>query len=144
MVAVAESTPGPIGVNTATYVGFTVAGIPGALAATLGLVTPSVIVILLVAGFLQSFRDNRYVIGAFYGIRPASTGLIASAGVSVMLVALFRAGTESIFARIDWKAVALAALILFLTRGCKKTKKLHPIIFILFSAAVGILFQFGH
>lgn len=84
MLAVSESTPGPIGVNMATYVGFTIRGIPGALVATLGLVTPSVIVILIVAAFLKSFRDNRFVNAGFYGLRPASTAMVASAGISVV------------------------------------------------------------
>ena len=74
MLAVSESTPGPIGINMATYVGFTVAGIPGAVTATIGEVTPSIIVILIVAAILNSFRDNKYVNRAFYGLRPASTG----------------------------------------------------------------------
>ena len=65
MIAVSESTPGPIGVNMATYVGFTTAGVPGAIAATLGLITPSVIIILIIARFLKAFRDNQYVDAAF-------------------------------------------------------------------------------
>lgn len=58
MVAISESTPGPIGVNMATYVGFTTAGIPGSVIATLGLITPSIIIILIIAGFLKAFKDN--------------------------------------------------------------------------------------
>ena len=65
MIAVSESTPGPLGVNMATYVGYITAKVPGALAATLGLVTPSILVILLIACFLKSFRNNRYVESAF-------------------------------------------------------------------------------
>jgi chromate transport protein ChrA len=84
MLAVSESTPGAIGVNMATYVGYTTAGVPGAVIATLGLTTPSVIVILLVARALRQFRPNRYVEAAFYGLRPTSTAMIASAGVLVM------------------------------------------------------------
>ena len=79
LLAVSESTPGPIGINMATYVGYTVGGVPGALIATLGEVTPSVIVILTIAAFLKNFRDNHYVDRAFYGLRPASTGLIGAA-----------------------------------------------------------------
>ena len=79
MVAVSESTPGPIGVNTATYVGYVTAGVPGALIATLGLVTPAVICILIIASCLKKFRENRFVDHAFYGLRPASAGLIAAA-----------------------------------------------------------------
>ena len=84
MVAVSESTPGPIGVNMATYVGFTVAGIPGAVVATIGEITPSIIVILIVAAMLTKFRDSKYVANAFYGLRPASSGLIAAACAGVL------------------------------------------------------------
>ena len=83
MVAVSESTPGPIGINMATYVGFSTSGVPGALAATLGLITPSIIIILIIASFLKAFRSNRYVDSAFRCLRPASTGLIAASGLSV-------------------------------------------------------------
>ena len=69
MVAISESTPGPIGVNMATYVGFTTAGISGAVVATIGLITPSIIIILIIAGFLKAFKDSKYVQSAFY--RPA-------------------------------------------------------------------------
>ena len=123
MLAVSESTPGPIGVNMATYVGFTTGGVGGALIATLGLVTPSVIVILIVAAFLKAFRDSKWVSAAFYGLRPASTALVAAAGISVVLI-------------------ALAAVLLVLTRWVKFTKNLHPILFILASAAVGVVFGF--
>ena len=141
MLAVSESTPGPIGVNMATYVGFASAGPLGALVATLGLVTPSIIVILIVAAFLKSFRDNRYVNAAFYGLRPASTAMVASAGITVVLSALLHEGATGL-AAVDWKAAALAAVLLVLTRWVKPTKKLHPIVFILASAVVGVLFAF--
>lgn len=146
MLAVSESTPGPIGVNMATYVGFTIRGIPGALVATLGLVTPSVIVILIVAAFLKSFRDNRFVNAGFYGLRPASTAMVASAGISVVALVLlqvdqFRA-TGALADLFNWKGVALAAVLLVLTRWVKPTKGLHPILFILASAVVGVVFQF--
>ena len=76
MIAVAESTPGPIGVNTATFAGYNAAGIPGAIIATLSLVLPSYIIILAISKALQKFRDNKYVNDAFTGLRPAATGLI--------------------------------------------------------------------
>ncbi|MBQ0038422.1 MAG: chromate transporter [Clostridiales bacterium] len=141
MVAVSESTPGPIGVNMATYVGFLTGGVPGAIVATLGLVCPSVIIILIVAAFLKSFRDNRFVNAAFYGLRPASTAMVASAGLSVVLLALLNTGAQG-FALVNWKALALAAVLLILTRWVKPTKGLHPILFILASAVVGVVFQF--
>lgn len=153
MLAVSESTPGPIGINMATYVGFTVGGVPGAVIATLGEVTPSIIVILIVAAILKSFRDNRYVEHAFYGLRPASTGLIASACIAVIfevltsveitgqgVVNLFRLGEGSLF---NVPGLLLAAVLLLLTNAVKRTKNLHPIVFIGISAAAGILFRFG-
>ena len=153
MLAVSESTPGPVGINMATYVGFTVAGIPGALIATIGEVTPSIIVILIVAAMLARFRDSRYVASAFYGLRPASTGLIAAAcaGVALQVFALVtsEAADGSLFMRftwgggVNWRGLVLAAALLVLTRRVKKTKGLHPIVFIAFSALVGIVFRFA-
>ena len=136
MLAVSESTPGPIGVNMATYVGFVTRGIPGAIISTLGLVTPSVIVILIIAAFLKAFRHNRYVEAAFYGLRPASTAMVA-----VVAITLLNTGAAGL-AIVNWKALALAAVILVLTRWVKPTKGLHPIVFILASAVVGVVFNF--
>lgn len=146
MIAVSESTPGPIGVNMATYVGFHTAGIFGGLVATLGLAAPSVIVILIVARVLKQFRDNRYVDAAFYGLRPCSVGLIAAAGILVVRIAMFNfdayAASGSLPDLFNFKALILAAVLLVLTRGVKATKKLHPIVFILGSALAGIAFSF--
>ena len=142
MLAVSESTPGPIGVNMATYVGFTTAGIPGAVIATLGLITPSVIVILIVAAFLRAFRDNKYVNSAFYGLRPASTAMVAAAGIGVALLTLVHTDKTFDLNYFNWPALALAAVVLVLTRWVKPTKKLHPIVFIVASAVVGVIFQF--
>ena len=149
MVAIAESTPGPIGVNTATYVGFTVAGIPGALTATIGLITPSVILILIIARVLARFRDSKLVQNVFYGLRPASTGLIAAAGFSVVLLALTGAQVDSVQGllhwqgSIHWPGILLADVLLMLTRRVKQTKNLHPVVFIALSAVVGIVFRFA-
>ena len=145
MIAVSESTPGPIGVNMATYVGFVSAGIPGAVVAALGLVAPSIIVILIVAAFLKAFRESKYVNAAFYGLRPASTAMVASAGITVVLNTFFVGAVTvpaDLLTAIDWKAVALAAVLLVLTRWVKVTKKWHPIVFILASAVVGVVLKF--
>ena len=146
MIAVSESTPGPIGVNMATYVGFTTAGIPGAVIATLGLITPQIIIILIVARVLASFRENPYVDAAFYGLRPCSLGLIAAAGLLVVKVALFRfdafAASGVLRDLFNVKALLLAAVLLVATRFWKAAKKLHPIVFILASALVGVVFSF--
>ena len=146
MVAVSESTPGPIGVNMATYVGYLTAGIPGSIIATLGLVLPSFIIILIVAAFLKAFRKSKYVERIFYGIRPASTALIAAAGVSVLMLCIVDVSafklSGKIFDLVDPKAIILFAFIWVFTNLVKKTKKFHPLVFIAFSAVVGLLFKF--
>ena len=113
----------------------------GALIAPRGLVTPSVIVILIVAAFLKAFRDSKWVSAAFYGLRPASTALVAAAGISVVLIAMVNTGAAGL-AFFNWKAIALAAVLLVLTHWVKFTKNLHPIWFILASAVVGVVFKF--
>ena len=152
MLAVSESTPGPIGINMATYVGYTVGGIPGSLIASIGIIIPGLILVLIITRMLQKFRDNRYVDGAFYGIRPASVGLIAAAGIMVCEITFLnsdvftqvKAGDMSgIAGLLDFKAVALAAVLIILTRWVKPTKKLHPVAFIAISAIIGIAFSFA-
>ena len=150
MIAVSESTPGPMGVNMATYVGYTIKGIPGAVVATLGLITPSILVILIIAGFLQKFRHSKTVDAVFYGLRPASTALIASAGLSVAAsVLLFHdIGHEvaqgqavPMVELFYWPAIALAVAV-FIALKWTPLKKLHPIAFIALSSVVGAVFQF--
>ena len=155
MLAVSESTPGPIGINMATYVGFTVGGVPGAVIATIGEVTPSIIVILIVAAMLKKFRDSKYVQNAFYGLRPASTGLIGAACVSVIFEVLtcirvasgegtllnsFQMTEGSI---LNLRGLLLAAVLLVLTNWVKPVKNWHPIVFIALSAVVGVVFGFA-
>ncbi len=142
MIAISESTPGPMGVNMATYVGFEAAGLPGAALATLGLITPSVIVIIIIAGFLQKFRQSKTVDGVFRGLRPASTALIAAAGLSVALSVLVTVGgtAEHVFA-VRWPAVILCAAV-FVCMRYTPLKKLHPVAFIAAAAVIGAIFRF--
>lgn len=151
MIAVSESTPGPMGVNMSTYVGFTcgmregglgpVGGILGAIVGPLGLVAPSVIVILLVSMFLKKFRDSRIVDGVFQGLRPASTALIAAAGISVALIALIRelpSPATSMNTYVPyWSAIAIAVAV-FVCMRLPKLKTLHPIVYIALAAVVGV------
>lgn len=143
MIAVAESTPGPIGINMATYVGYTAGGIPGGVVATLGEITPSIIVILIVAAFLTAFRKNPYVDRAFYGMRPASTALIAAAGIGVLRVCLVDAAAYASSGKltdlVDLKALLVLAGVWVLTNVVKPTKNLHPLAFIAVSALAGIV-----
>lgn len=151
MIAVSESTPGPMGVNMATYVGYTVGsqelggpvmGVLAAITATLGLITPSIIVIMIVAYFLKRFRSSKLVDAALYGLRPASVALISAAGVDIVLIAVLR--VESIYkiaqAALSWKALVLAAAVYGATH-VKKLKELHPIWFIAASAVLGIVLK---
>ncbi len=149
MIAVGESTPGPIGVNMATYVGFItgsdygiLGSMLGAVVATLGLIAPSIIIVLIIASVLKKFRDSRTVNNAFYGLRPASTGLIAAAGIGVIMSTLVSIGGTATHAVLfNWKGIILAVIIWVFTNLIKKTKGLHPIIFIAFSAMIGIIFK---
>ncbi|MGN0999669.1 MAG: chromate transporter [Faecousia sp.] len=154
MIAVSESTPGPLGVNMATYVGYTVGsqelggavmGIVGAVTATIGLITPSVIIIMVIAYFLKKFRESRLVDAALYGLRPASVALISAAGVEIVLFALLQ--VDSIYeiakATVSWKSVLVAVLIYVGTNFVPKLKKLHPIWFIAAAAVIGVVLQMG-
>lgn len=153
MIAVSESTPGPMGVNMATYVGFTVGtdtmgiggGILGAVIATLGLVSPSIICILIIAYFLDKFRTSKVVDNTLYGLRPASVALISAAGVEIMLYALFQMNSIYDFGSLvlNFKSIALFLLVFVTSRYVPKLKKLHPVIFIAASAVIGIIFQMG-
>lgn len=143
MIAVSESTPGPIGVNMATYVGYTVGGVPGSVIATLGLIAPSILIILAVGAFLNKFRNNPTVEAVFYGLRPASTGLIAAAGWGVVCIALitpqWSVSGRNLLVNLDanWMCLLLALAVLICTR-LPKLKDLHPVVWIALSAVVGI------
>ena len=147
MIAISESTPGPVGVNMATYVGYTSGGPSGAIIATLGLITPSIIIVLIIARFLKAFRNNVYVNDAFYGLRPASTGLIGAAGFTVVLLALFQVDlykeTGRLLDLLNWKGIILAIIIYYLSSVYKRTRKLHPVFFIVASGVIGAIFRFG-
>ncbi len=138
MLAVSESTPGPIGINMATYAGYNAAGFAGGIVATFSLVLPSLIVIILIAKLLDNFSQNAYVKSAFFTIRPAVTGLIATAVLGIWQTSLFTASDGSF--RFPIFSVALVA-IFFAAMNHKKLKKLHPVFWILCGAVVGIVFK---
>ena len=142
MIAISESTPGAIGINMSTYAGFKTAGIPGGILATFGLALPSIIIILIIAKFLEKFRTNRLVEGAFYGLRPASIAMITVAGLNVAKVSLINLAAWEASHHIGdlfvWKAIVLG-VVLFIAQ---KKLKWHPVIFIAISAVVGIVFKF--
>ena len=142
MIAISESTPGAIGINMSTYAGFRTAGIPGGILASLGLALPSVIIILIIAKFLEKFRTNKLVEGAFYGLRPASLAMISVAGLNVARVALVNIPAFQASGAVGdlflWKAIALGVALFI----AQKKLKWHPVIFIAISAVIGIVFRF--
>ena len=137
MLAVSESTPGPIGVNMATYTGFTTGGVLGGILTTIGLVAPSVIIIYIVYGFLKKFRDSFVVNSVFNGIRPAVTGLIGAVWVGLMGHEVIKEGIGFMDC-INLKAVVLFVALFALI---KKTDK-HPLFYIAIAAVVGCVFGF--
>lgn len=141
MIAVSESTPGPIGINMATYAGFHAGGVLGAIIATIGLVLPSFIIIIIIAHFLKQFRENKYVNAIFYGLRPAVTALIAVAGFEIVKISILTLNkfesTKNIINIFNYKALILSIIIFILTKKVKK----HPALFIAIGAIYGILLK---
>ena len=143
MIAVSEATPGPMGINMATYVGYHASGnnIIGAIIATVGLVLPSMIIICIIARFLKAFRDSHWVQDAFYGLRPAVCALIVTAGLGVFEATVTQSGgflAPDFFGNIRWLPLVLFALLLFIEL---RFKKIHPIAMIAVCALIGIVLQ---
>lgn len=134
LVAISESTPGPLGINMATYVGFLKSGVVGSVIASVGLVVPSIIIIVIIARFLDKFKDSRIVQDVFYGLRAASCALIAVAGIGVAKLAFFGEKVTDFF----WQGAVLAVILYIAI----KKLKWHPIVFIAISALIGIVFKF--
>lgn len=142
MIAVSESTPGPIGINMATYVGYTVAGPMGAVAATLSIVTPSIVVICIIANYFQRFKNARIVKMIFSGLKPAVVGFIAAACLNLFVSTLLHVENginAEIASLFNWKCICLL-VVLFVFK--KLFPKLHPIVIIVAAAAAGIIFSF--
>lgn len=142
MIAVSESTPGPIGVNMATYAGYNAGysvmgiggGILGGITATMGLVVPSIIVIIIIAGFLKAFSENKYVKSAFYGIRPVVT--------SIVLFSVYGIISQTFYQNNEFVIPVIAiAIVLFALMFIKKLKKLHPAFWLLIGAVAGVILK---
>ncbi|XFA98677.1 chromate transporter [Candidatus Izemoplasma sp. B36] len=138
MIAISQSTPGPIGVNVATFVGFSQYGALGSIFATLGIVAPSVIIIIIISHFLSKFRKNKYVEGVFVGVRPAVTALILFAAYiiakeSLVNLALFES-TNKFFDLFNIKAIIMFLVFLFISNKWKH----HPVLYIVIAGVIGI------
>ena len=141
MIAISESTPGPIGINMATYVGFTSFGLPGAVLGPIAMVIPSVIIIIVISKVLQKFKESKTVKDIFYGLRPASTGLIIGAGLGVAKIVFFHIETIQTTANVwewfNYKTIVLAVgLYIFM-----KKANVHPVLVIGIAAVAGVILQ---
>ncbi|MEY8410968.1 chromate transporter [Lachnospiraceae bacterium 62-26] len=138
MVAISESTPGPVGINMATYAGYNAAGVLGAIVATLALTAPAWIIIILIAKFLENFSENKNVKAAFYGIRPAVAALIGYAVWELLKIALVSAAEGKIQVNMVNAIVCVAAFALL---QIKKLGKLHPLAWIAAGACIGVVLK---
>ena len=140
-IAISESTPGAIGINMATYAGYKTAGVLGGICATIGLALPSLIIIIIIARFLDHFSDNKYVQKAFYGLRPASIAMITAALVNVIKVALINIPawqtSGSLTDLIRPIPILMAVILFFVMRN----RKWHPVLFLAISAVAGIVLK---
>lgn len=142
MIAVSESTPGAIGINVATYAGYKSYGIAGAILATISLITPAIIIILIIARAMSKFKNSKAVNDMFQMLRPATAGLILGAMFSVMVLTLFNVelykSTGNFLDLFQIQEIIIFAVFLFILR---KYKKVHPLVVIAAGAALGILFK---
>lgn len=141
MIAVSESTPGPIMVNLATYVGSSQAGFPGALLATTAVVMPSFLIILLVMAILKNALKNKYVQAVLRGMKPCVIGIVLATGIYMIIknVIISANGSSTV---LDGKAVIITLALFGIMFGYKKMnkKKLSPILLIIIAAILGALF----
>lgn len=138
-IAVSESTPGPFAINVSTYVGMEVGGIFGSVLATLGVVLPSFIIILIVAKIYDKFKTNKYVQGAMSGLKPAVIGFIATAVLSTGITVFFPTGIKL---EVMGTFAFITSVIIFVSMLILALKKVHPIIIIGISAAAGIAYGY--
>lgn len=139
MIAISESTPGPIGINMATYVGLNVGGLAGSIIATVGEIIPSIIIVILISRFFDKYKGNKSIKYAFYGIRPTVTALIATVGIEILFITLTRTSLLSIngLLNVDLVKLVLFIVIFYLIRKYNK----HPIFYIFISGLFGILLK---
>ncbi len=135
-IAVSESTPGPFAINIATYVGMETGGFLGAVCATLGVVVPSFVIILIVARIYKQFQESKLVKGCMTGLRPTVIGLIAGAVLTIGQTVFFPNGFG--FANLDFYVIIVSLIICLIGIFLIFKKKVHPIILIIVSATLGV------
>ena len=137
MLAIAQFLPGPVGGNLSAYTGFTYAWIPGGFMAAAGLAAPSIIVIILVARILSSFKENKIVISLFAGFRPAAAGLLSAAALGAISLSLWNAAAPAWYEFLRWKETLIFAAIFFAVVKFRK----HPVVYIIAAGAIGVILK---
>ena len=140
-IAVSESTPGPIAVNMATFVGSSQGGLPGAVLATVGVILPAFLIILLITVLLKNLLKYAGVNAFLTGVRPVIAGLITATGITMLLTLLLHLNVWNAAIAWEWKPTVIFAVIALIAQGYRrlKKKKISPILLIVISAGLGIL-----
>jgi chromate transporter len=136
-LAIAQSSPGAVGVNMSAEIGFLGGGVPGAFLAPLGLITPAIIIIVIVARILTAFKENKIVAAVFSGLRPAAAGLLAAAGFAAWKLSLYNDAANAWYELVKWREAILFAAFFFLIRKFKK----NPVLYIAAAGAVGVVLK---
>lgn len=137
MIAIAESTPGPVGVNMATYAGYKAAGLLGAIISTFSLVAPSLVLVIIVAKILDKFRENEYLKAVISGLQPAVIGLVTAVFLDILTLGLFSHNVNNLY-NLDFKFIALFLFLLLLI----SRKNINIIIYFVISGLIGFLIRF--
>ena len=116
LVTISQMTPGPIAINSATFVGIKIAGLPGAAVATLGCILPSCIIVTLIARLYYKYRNVEIMEGVLNSLRPAVVAMIAAAGIDILVPALWEEGSEIALANTDWMMAAIFVVCVILLR----------------------------
>lgn len=138
MLAISSITPGPVGLNVATFAGFKTAGVIGSIDATLAIMIPSFVIVIFISKILKKFKDNFYTKAVLYALRPAAAAMIAAVGVRLFKTSVFI--NEFNMDKVDFKALILFLLLVMISLKLKK----DPLIYLLIGGVFGILLNYEH
>ncbi len=141
MIGISESTPGPLGVNMATFTGYNVMGVVGAAIATLGLAAPSVIIMVMLGRFMEKNSQSTLVQRAFLGLRPAVCAMVSAAFVSLAGVTLLQPAAGAPFGVVPFLPTLLIFAVIFALINVSKLENLHPVVILSAAAVAGILLK---